>query len=123
MNAPEAAGQIVSGLEGLGRPLPLDVGQRRGGTQEPAEPMPLRVEFYIPPNAPRTQVWLVLDGREVASETYSGPATMCWNRPRCGRRARLLRWRFAWTGRSRAPGDQRGSGSGADRSGIRAVVS
>ena len=41
----------------------------------PVVPKKLRAEFYIPPNAKVRRVTLLLDGREVASQTYaaSGP--------------------------------------------------
>jgi len=74
MNAPEAAQQIVSGLFSL----EADRYRWMSGSgvvalKSPAAAMPLRVEFSIPANAPARRVWLVLDGKEVASQTYSAP--------------------------------------------------
>ncbi len=76
MNAPEAKDQIVSGIYSLednrfrwmsrGAVLAL---------KSPAAPTPLRVEFTIPDNAPARKLTVRLDGREVASQTYSAPGT------------------------------------------------
>jgi len=41
--------------------------------KSPAVPKNLRAEFYLPPNAKARQVTLLLDGREIASQTYPGP--------------------------------------------------
>ena len=41
--------------------------------KSPAVPKKLRAEFYLPPNAKARQVTLLLDGREVATQTYPGP--------------------------------------------------
>jgi len=74
MNAPEAAQQIVSGL------YSLEANRYRWTSRSatvalksPAAAMPLRLEFSIPSNAPARRVWLVLNGKEVASQTYSAP--------------------------------------------------
>jgi 4-amino-4-deoxy-L-arabinose transferase-like glycosyltransferase len=72
MDAPEAADQIVSGvfdLEGKSRWISSSAAIT---LKNPAEPMPLRAEFYIPPNAPARTVALLLDGKVVASKTYPG---------------------------------------------------
>jgi hypothetical protein len=70
IGAPEAAGQIVSGI------FPNDRWMSQAAVvilKSPAAPGKLRAEFYIPPNATARQVTLLLDGREVASHTYPGP--------------------------------------------------
>jgi hypothetical protein len=70
ISAPEAAEQIVSGI------FPADRWMSQTGVvvlKSPAAPRKLRAEFYIPPNAKARQVTLLLDGRVVASHTYSGP--------------------------------------------------
>jgi hypothetical protein len=75
MDAPEAADQIVSGvfdLEGKSRWISASAAI---SLKNPAEPMPLRAEFYVPPNAPARRVTLLLDGKEIASKTYSGPGS------------------------------------------------
>jgi hypothetical protein len=41
--------------------------------KSPAEPMPLRVAFTIHEKSPARRVRLLLDGREVAAQTYAGP--------------------------------------------------
>jgi hypothetical protein len=70
MDSPAAAAQIVSGI------FPNDRWMSQAGIvvlKSPAVPKKLRVEFYLPPNAPARRVTLLLDGREVASHTYPGP--------------------------------------------------
>ncbi len=41
--------------------------------KSPAAPMLLSATFYIPDNAPARHVWLLLDGQEVASQTFAVP--------------------------------------------------
>jgi len=74
MNAPEARAQIVSGL------YDLENGAWRWMSGEatvllksPAGPLPVEAAFNIPGPAPARRVQLLLDGREIASQTYSGP--------------------------------------------------
>ena len=74
MNAPEAAQQIVSGIYAL--EADRYRWMSRSATvalKSPAGALPLRVEFSIPANAPARTVWLVMDGKQVASQTYSAP--------------------------------------------------
>jgi hypothetical protein len=69
IGSPEAAEQIVSGI------FP-DRWMSQAGIvilKRPAVPKKLRAAFYIPPNAKARHVTLLLDGRVVASHTYSGP--------------------------------------------------
>jgi hypothetical protein len=75
MDAPEAADQIVSGvfdLEGKSRWISASAAIT---LKNPKEPAPLRAEFYIPPNAPARRVTLLLDGKEIATQTYPGPGS------------------------------------------------
>jgi hypothetical protein len=70
ISSPEAAEQVVSGI------FPADRWMSQAGVvvlKSPAVPRKLRAEFYLPPNARARQVTLLLDGREVASQTYPGP--------------------------------------------------
>jgi hypothetical protein len=74
MNAPEAEGQIVSGI------FDLEAGKQRwtSGTAAvmlvtPSTPQPLHADFYLPDNAPARRVTLLLDGSPVYSETLPGP--------------------------------------------------
>ena len=70
ISAPEAAEQLVSGI------FPADRWMSQSGVvllKTPAVPKKLRAEFYLPPNAKARQVTLLLDGREVATQTYPGP--------------------------------------------------
>ncbi|HWB84833.1 MAG TPA: glycosyltransferase family 39 protein [Bryobacteraceae bacterium] len=76
MNDRAAADQLVSGV------YSLEAGRFRWMSKSgvivlknPAAPMRLHVDFTIPPQAPARQVRLLLDGREVASQTYTAPGT------------------------------------------------
>ena len=70
IGTPAAADQIVSGV------YPNDKWMSQAAVailKTPAVPKRLRAEFYIPPNAKARRVTLLLDGHEVASQTYPGP--------------------------------------------------
>jgi hypothetical protein len=41
--------------------------------KSPVAPTPLGITFYIPDNAKARSVWLMLDGKEVASQSFPGP--------------------------------------------------
>jgi hypothetical protein len=82
MNAPEAQAQIISGL------YDLEDGAWRwmSGTatvllKSPAGPLPVEAAFNIPDRAPARRVQLLLDGREIASQTYSGPGSYILKSP------------------------------------------
>jgi Dolichyl-phosphate-mannose-protein mannosyltransferase len=75
MNAPEAAGQIVSGIFALEGPIRWSSRTAIVALKSPAEPLPLSVSFTIHPASAARRVKLLLDGREVASQTYTGPGT------------------------------------------------
>jgi hypothetical protein len=82
MGAPEAPSQIVSGL------FELEAGAWRwmSGSavvllKSPAQPMPVEAAFTIPGPAPARRVELLLDGRMVASATYSAPGTYTLRSP------------------------------------------
>jgi hypothetical protein len=70
VKSPDAAGQLVSGIDRndgwIGKAAVIAL-------KEPAEPKKLRAEVYVPPNAKARGVTLLLDGREVASRTVPGP--------------------------------------------------
>lgn len=66
---PAASEQIVSGIW-------PDRWMGRSGVvllKSPASAMPLKATFFISEKAAARQVWLLLDGREVASATYDSP--------------------------------------------------
>jgi hypothetical protein len=74
MNAPEAGDQIISGL------YALESGAWRWMSasavvllKSPAQTMPIEAVFTIPDAAPARHIELLLDGRAVASDTYSAP--------------------------------------------------
>jgi hypothetical protein len=74
LNAPAAAGHIVSGI------YDLEDGSFRWmsraavvALKSPPAAAPLRVTFRIPPSSPARRVTLMLDGRPVASQTYAAP--------------------------------------------------
>ena len=69
VRAAGAGEQIVSGID------PSDgwtAGTAELVVKNPAEPKKVRAEFYIAPQAAARRAWLLLDGREVATGTYSG---------------------------------------------------
>ena len=74
MNAPEAKEQIVSGIFDLeGNLYRWMSGRGVVALKSPASAAPVRVAFRIPDNAPARKVTLLLDGREIASQTYAAP--------------------------------------------------
>jgi hypothetical protein len=76
MNAPEAAGQIVSGVYDLeDKRFRWMSGHATLLLKRPAAAAPLSLEFAIPEASPARRVTLTLDGREAVSRTYSAPGT------------------------------------------------
>jgi hypothetical protein len=82
MNAPQAADQIVSGI------FSLEDNRFRWMSRSavvalasPAAALPLRATFTIPSQARARRVTLLLDGREVASQTYLTPGTYTLESP------------------------------------------
>jgi hypothetical protein len=82
MSAPEASGQIVSGL------YALEDGAWRwmSGSavvllKSPTQALPIEAVFTIPDPAPARHVALLLDGRVVASQTYSAPGAYTLRSP------------------------------------------
>jgi hypothetical protein len=77
MKAPEAADHIVSGIY-------ADRWMGRSGVvvlRSPRDPRKLRVEFFLSNASPPRTVRLLLDGREVASHTYSEPGAYTLESP------------------------------------------
>ena len=67
---PGIAEQLISGV------WPSDGWMSRSAVvllKSPAAPVPLSVSLYIPDYAKARSVWLMLDGREVASQRFHGP--------------------------------------------------
>jgi hypothetical protein len=82
MNAPEAAGQIVSGIHSLESDRYRWTAQVAVvALKSPESAMPLSADFSIPANAPARKVSLALDGREVVSQTYAGPGDYVMQSP------------------------------------------
>jgi hypothetical protein len=82
MNAPEASAQIVSGL------YDVEGGAWRWMSasalvllKSPAQPLPIKAVFTIPDPAPARHIELLLDGRVVASQTYSAAGTYTLKSP------------------------------------------
>jgi hypothetical protein len=82
MGAPEAVQQIVSGIYKLeedrwrwmsGRAVLL--------LKSPVAPTPLKVRFNIPEASPARRVTLLLDGREIASQSYPAPGSYSLETP------------------------------------------
>jgi hypothetical protein len=82
MNAPEAADQIVSGIYSLEDHRFRWMSRAAVvALKSPPAALPLRVAFTIPPQAHARRVALLLDGREVASQTYPAPGTYTLESP------------------------------------------
>ncbi|HVN06572.1 MAG TPA: hypothetical protein VMT86_19270, partial [Bryobacteraceae bacterium] len=82
MNAPEAPAQIVSGLYDLeGSAWRWMSGSAVVLLRSPPQPQPLEATFTIPDAAPARHVELLLDGRVVASATYTGPGAYTLKSP------------------------------------------
>jgi hypothetical protein len=75
MDAPEAKDQIVSGIWSLEGHQRWTAKSASVVLKAPSEATPLRVSFTIHPKAPARKVRILLDGREVAAQTYGGPGT------------------------------------------------
>jgi hypothetical protein len=75
MDAPEAKEQIVAGLFSLEGHIRWTSGAATVVLKSPGAPTPLRAGFTIHPKSRARHVRLLLDGREVAAQTYSGPGT------------------------------------------------
>jgi hypothetical protein len=75
MGAPEAPDQIVSGIFSLEGAIRWMSRSAVVVLKAPAGPRPLRVVFSIHPKAPARRIAVLLDGREVTSQTYAGPGT------------------------------------------------
>jgi hypothetical protein len=73
MDAPEAKDQIASGIFSQEGKIRWMSKTASVVLKSPDGPTPLRVDFTIHPNSKARRVRLLLDGREVASKTYSGP--------------------------------------------------
>jgi len=74
MNAPEANEQIVSGIYDLEDHHFRWMARAAAVVlKSPPSARPLRLEFSIPENAPARRVTLLVDGRRVASQSYSAP--------------------------------------------------
>jgi hypothetical protein len=108
MNAPEAADQIVSGI------FSLEDNRFRWMSRSavvalasPAAALPLRATFTIPPQARARRVTLLLDGREVATETYAAPGTYTLESPPVRAAGAVATVEIAIDQTFLAPGDSR----------------
>jgi hypothetical protein len=114
-NAPEAASQIVSGI---------DPDHWMGKTAEVVlkssdSAKPLRVEFYISDQAPARHVTLRLDGREVASQQYPGPGPQVIESEPVRPAGAVATVEIEVDRTFRAPGDQRDLGVVVTAAGFR----
>jgi hypothetical protein len=73
MDAPEAKDQIVTGIYSQEGKIRWMSKTASVVLKSPDGAMPLRVDFTIHPNSKARRVRLLLDGREVAAKTYTGP--------------------------------------------------
>ena len=69
LKSPEARDQVVSGVFSDGWMSKSAI----LALKNPNSPEHLRVQFYLPPQAAARHVSLLLDGREVAAQSYPGP--------------------------------------------------
>ncbi|HWC97483.1 MAG TPA: glycosyltransferase family 39 protein [Candidatus Sulfopaludibacter sp.] len=77
LDAPNAADHIVTGIwpdHWMGRSAVLVL-------RNPAVPTPLRASIYISDKAPARKVAILLDGREVAAQTFARPGAYTLNSP------------------------------------------
>jgi hypothetical protein len=82
LNAPEAASQIISGLYELeGGAWRWTAGSAAVLLKSPPHPLPVEAVFSIPEAAPARRVRLLLDGREIVSQTYGGPGAYTLKSP------------------------------------------
>ena len=82
------------------QPVSLDVAQRRRGAEEsPGRPAAAR-DFHHPGEARARRVALLLDGREVASQTYPAPGTYTLESPPVRAAGAVATVEIASTGRS-----------------------
>jgi hypothetical protein len=81
MDAPTAKDQIVTGIFSLEGKIRWTSRTATVVLKSPAAPTPLRAEFTIHPRSRARTIHLLLDGREVASETYSGPGAYTLQTP------------------------------------------
>lgn len=70
MNDPKAAEHLVSGVYGLEGLTRWMGGRAVLLLKSPAEAKPLRVDFFLPKQAPARRVTILLDGKEVAAGEY-----------------------------------------------------
>jgi hypothetical protein len=75
MDAAEAKDQIIAGIFSLEGHIRWTSGAATVVVKSPAAPMPLRAAFTIHPKSTARRVRLLLDGREVAVQTYAGAGT------------------------------------------------
>lgn len=74
MNAPDAEWQIVSGIYELeNNQWRWMAGKGVVLLRSPPQPAPLKVQLYIPPNAPARHVSLTIDGRPLPQTRYDSP--------------------------------------------------
>jgi hypothetical protein len=81
MDAPEAKDQIVSGIFSLEEHHRWMSKTASIVLKSPSAPMPLRLAFVIHPKSTARRVRLLLDGREVAAQTYPGPGSYTLTSP------------------------------------------
>lgn len=71
MGAPEAEQQIVSGVYKLENGTRWTTGRAEILLKSPLTAKRLHASFYIPPQSPARRISILLDGEEVATETFS----------------------------------------------------
>lgn len=110
MNAPEATQQIVSGLYAQEGNWRWSAATAVVLLKSPATPEPLQATFHIHPNAPARTVRLLLDGKEVAIQTYPAPGTYTLKSPPLKPTSSTATVSLSVDKTFRAPGDNRNLG-------------
>ncbi|MDQ6706186.1 MAG: hypothetical protein M3Z85_09475, partial [Acidobacteriota bacterium] len=76
MNSPEAEQQILYGISKLEENRWRWMEERGAvSLKAPAQPLPVRMAFFIPEQAPARTVTISVDGKTVASQTFPGPGS------------------------------------------------
>ena len=76
MNAPEAELQILFGISKLEENRWRWMGKSGAvALKRPVAPTPVRVGFYLPDQAPARRITILVDGKELESQTFPGPGS------------------------------------------------
>jgi hypothetical protein len=77
------------------------------GLRVPEQSAPLDVSFFIPPQAAARRITLLLDGKEVAAQSYPGPGAYTLHSQPLRPNSRIVMLSIAVDATFHAPGDAR----------------